>query len=51
LALRTGVEDVDALAKMLIQADRFGTSVSLALRIQSDQLRTRRRHLIEENCG
>ena len=48
LALRTGVEDVDSLAKMLIQADRFGTSVGAALRVQSDQLRTRRRQLIEE---
>lgn len=51
LALRTGVEDVDALAKMLIQADRFGTSVGVALRIQSEQLRTRRRQMIEENAG
>jgi tight adherence protein C len=51
LALRTGVEDVDALAKMLIQADRFGTSVGVALRIQSEQLRTRRRQLIEENAA
>jgi tight adherence protein C len=51
LALRTGVEDVDALAKMLIQADHLGTSVSLALRIQSDQLRTRRRQLIEETAA
>ena len=51
LALRTGVEDVDSLAKMLIQADRFGTSVGLALRIQSDQLRTRRRQMIEENAA
>lgn len=51
LALRTGVEDVDSLAKMLIQADRFGTSVGTALRVQSEQLRTRRRQLIEENAG
>ena len=51
LALRTGVEDVDALAKMLIQADRFGTSVGTALRIQSDQLRTRRRQLVEEKAA
>lgn len=51
LALRTGVEDVDALAKMLIQADRFGTSVGVALRVQSEQLRTRRRQMIEENAG
>jgi tight adherence protein C len=51
LALRTGVEDVDALVKMLIQADRFGTSVGTALRIQSDQLRTRRRQLVEERAA
>lgn len=51
LALRTGVEDVDALAKMLIQAERFGTSIGTALRVQSDQLRTRRRQLIEEQAA
>jgi len=51
LALRTGVEDVDNLVKMLIQADRFGTSVGTALRVQSEQLRTRRRQLIEENAA
>ena len=51
LALRTGVEDVDSLAKMLIQADRFGTSVGTALRVQSEQLRTRRRQMVEENAA
>jgi tight adherence protein C len=51
LALRTGVEDVDTLAKMLIQADRFGTSVGTALRVQSEQLRTRRRQLVEEQAA
>lgn len=51
LALRTGVEDVEALVKMLIQADRFGTSVGTALRVQSEQLRTRRRQLVEEKAG
>jgi len=51
LALRTGVEDVDALVKMLIQAERFGTSVASALRIQSEQLRTRRRQIVEENAA
>ncbi|WP_338760050.1 type II secretion system F family protein [Massilia sp. METH4] len=51
LALRTGVEDVDSLAKMLIQADRFGTSVGTALRVQSEQLRTRRRQLVEEQAA
>lgn len=51
LALRTGVEDVESLVKMLIQADRFGTSVGTALRIQSEQLRTRRRQLVEERAA
>lgn len=51
LALRTGVEDVDALAKMLIQAERFGTSIGTALRVQSDQLRTKRRQMIEEQAA
>ena len=51
LALRTGVEDVDALVKMLIQAERFGTSVGTALRVQSEQLRTRRRQLVEEKAA
>jgi len=51
LALRTGVEDVDALARMLIQAERFGTSVGTALRVQSEQLRTRRRQLVEEKAA
>lgn len=51
LALRTGVEDVDALVKMLIQAERFGTSIGTALRVQSDQLRTKRRQLVEEQAA
>lgn len=48
LALRTGVEDVDALVAMLIQSERFGTSVADSLRVQSDQLRTKRRQRAEE---
>jgi tight adherence protein C len=48
LALRTGVEDVDALVAMLIQAERFGTSIADSLRVQSDLLRTRRRQRAEE---
>jgi tight adherence protein C len=48
LAMRTGVEDVDALVAMLIQAERFGTSIADSLRVQSDQLRTRRRQRAEE---
>jgi tight adherence protein C len=48
LALRTGVDDVDALVAMLIQAERFGTSVADSLRVQSDTLRTKRRQRAEE---
>lgn len=48
LALRVGLEDVDALAAMLIQADRFGSSISESLRVHSDSLRVKRRQLAEE---
>jgi tight adherence protein C len=48
LALRTGVEEVDTLVAMLIQADRFGTSVADSLRVHSDSLRTKRRLRAEE---
>ena len=51
LSLRTGVEDVDALVTMLIQADRFGTSVADSLRVQSDLLRTKRRQRAEEQAA
>ena len=48
LALRTGVEEVEALVSMLVQADRFGTSVAASLRVHSDTLRTTRRLRAEE---
>ncbi|MGO4331831.1 type II secretion system F family protein [Cupriavidus sp. 2TAF22] len=48
LALRTGVEDIDMLVSMLIQADRFGTSVADSLRVHADTLRTKRRQRAEE---
>lgn len=51
LALRTGVEDVDRFASMLIQADRFGTSLADSLRVLSDMLRTKRRMLAEEQAA
>jgi tight adherence protein C len=51
LALRTGVDDVDALVAMLIQAERFGTSIADSLRVQSDQLRTKRRQRAEEQAA
>jgi tight adherence protein C len=51
LALRTGVEEVDTLVAMLVQSDRFGTSVADALRVHSDSLRTKRRLLAEERAA
>jgi tight adherence protein C len=51
LGTRTGVGDVDALATMLIQAERFGTSVGASLRVHSEHLRTRRRQLAEEKAA
>ncbi len=42
LAERTGVEDLNSLVGMLIQADRFGTSIARAVRVYSDSLRTKR---------
>ena len=48
LALRSGVEDVDTLVAMLIQAERFGTSIGASLRVHADGLRTKRRLRAEE---
>lgn len=48
LAMRTGVEEVDGLVAMLIQAERFGTSIGASLRVHADTLRTRRRQRAEE---
>lgn len=47
-ALRSGVEDVDSLVAMLVQSERFGTSMGDSLRVHSDNLRTRRRMMAEE---
>ena len=48
LADRTGVEDLNSLVAMLIQADRFGTSIARAVRVYSDSLRTKRRQRAEQ---
>jgi len=48
LADRTGVDDLSSLATMLIQTDRFGTSVARSLRVHSDVLRQKRRQRAEE---
>ncbi|MBA3805210.1 MAG: type II secretion system F family protein [Acidobacteria bacterium] len=48
LAERTGVDDLRSLVAMLIQADRFGTSIARAVRVFSDSLRTKRRQRAEQ---
>ncbi len=48
LAERTGVDDLRSLVAMLIQADRFGTSIARAVRVYADSLRTKRRQRAEQ---
>src|SRR4029078_7650322 len=48
LAERTGVDDLRSLVAMLIQTDKFGTSIAKALRVFSDSLRTKRRQRAEQ---
>jgi tight adherence protein C len=48
LGERTGVEDVSSLVTMLIQTDKFGTSIAQSLRVHSETLRTKRRQRAEE---
>ena len=48
LADRTGVEDLRSLVAMLVQTDKFGTSIANSLRVFSDTLRTKRRQRAEE---
>ena len=48
---RTGVDDVRSLVTMLIQTDRYGTSIAQALRVHADLLRTRRRQRAEERAA
>lgn len=51
LATRTGVDDLRALVAVLVQTDRFGTSISQALRVHSDSMRTERRQRAEEQAA
>jgi tight adherence protein C len=48
LGERTDVKDIKGLTSMLIQTDRFGTSIATALRVHSDDLRVKRRQRAEE---
>ena len=51
LGTRTGVDDLRALAGVIIQAEKFGSSIGVALRVQSDSVRLKRRQLAEERAA
>lgn len=48
---RTGLEDIKSLSAMIIQSERFGTSLSTALKVYADALRTRRKLRAEANVA
>lgn len=50
LAERTGIDDLRSLIAMLIQTDKFGTSIAKGLRVFSDSLRTKRRQRAEQEA-
>jgi len=51
LVRRTGIEDIKSLAAMIVQSERFGTSLAQALKVYADALRTRRRLRAEAAVG
>ncbi|MBI5278028.1 MAG: type II secretion system F family protein [Burkholderiales bacterium] len=51
LALRVAIDDVDSMVAVLVQADRFGTSIAESLRTHADGLRSRRKLLAEEKAA
>src|SRR5215472_6371713 len=51
LARRTGLDDIKALVAMLIQTERFGTSIAQSLRVFSEDMRTKRRQRAEEKSA
>lgn len=50
LGVRTGVDDMKTLVAIMIQAEKFGSSIATALRVQSDSMRTKRRQMAEEQA-
>jgi tight adherence protein C len=50
LGIRSGVDDMKSLAAILIQADKFGSSIAKALRVQSDSMRVKRMQMAEERA-
>ena len=51
LSTRTGVEDLRTLSAMIIQTEMFGTSVSRALRVHAEGMRTKRMQRAEEKAA
>jgi len=51
LVRRTGIEDIKSLAAMIVQSEKFGTSLAQALKVYADALRTRRRLRAEAALG
>ena len=50
-AERTSVDSVRSLVSVLVQAEKFGTSIAKTLRVHSDTLRTQRRQKVEEQAA
>jgi tight adherence protein C len=48
---RTGIEDIKSLAAMIVQSEKFGTSLAQALKVYAEALRTRRRLRAEAAVG
>ena len=51
LGRRSGVDDLKQLASIIIQADKFGSSIAKALRVQSEAMRVKRRQIAEEKAS
>jgi tight adherence protein C len=51
LGVRTGVDDMRSVAAVVIQAEKFGSSIGSALRVLSDTMRLKRRQLAEERAA
>lgn len=51
LVRRTGIEDIKSLSAMIVQSEKFGTSLSQALKVYAESLRTRRRLRAEAAIG
>ncbi len=51
LATRTGLDEIASFVAMMLQADRFGTSIGDSMRVQADSLRVRRRQRAEEQAA